>query len=243
MSTGTLVAVVVMVLATVGMGAWMMTLDQRQDDLEQGGEAKRGSGVPSRDNGDEIGRLRREFEQVKLQVDVHEVTLSEVDGRQDHLDGALEKLSERLATLSTSGGDGDTVAVPAAEVGSLKQAIETVLDDRKAKERKERAESNARRYSGFLLADLEVTPDQRESVAQAILTYMDGRDELRKQYPADEDRAAREAAQADLEQRRNEELIRIVGAGGFSKMEERMKRVRRGGDGGRGRPPRGGRGR
>ncbi len=42
MSAGTLTAVILMVLAIVGMGTWMMSLDHRQDDLEQSSE---GAGV------------------------------------------------------------------------------------------------------------------------------------------------------------------------------------------------------
>jgi hypothetical protein len=243
MSKANLVVTMVVVLAVAGMGFWMLKLEAKQNKLNPMSGDSPSSDVPAGDAEDRIRALEEGYDRLGTEVSSQRTKLSEVETRVEKLREDQKDLSLRLASLPRGdGGPAEPVVSPPD--GDLRSAIEAVLAAKEEEQQRERREMMARRYAGFLLYGVEIGGDQREQVVKVINTFIGESEEVREQYSGDDaDRQARDAAMANLEQRRNDELVRIVGATAFAQMEERLNRAGRFNRGprrgDRGRQPRG----
>ena len=235
MTVSNLVVLIVVVLAVAGMSLWIMCIEDRQGDASGDGDSQ-GPGGRSSENEERIRNLEEEVDSLALQVKSHSNVLGEVQGGLEDLREAQERLDSRVdvADVRGVGEEGPAVALPRND--DLRAAVEAVLAAKEEEQAQERRAMIASRTSTYLLYGIEVTPAQREEITRVVMTYLDERAQARNDSSDD---AARKAAQEELDRRRNEDLVRIVGASAFAKMEERLNRVR-GGNRGMPRDRRGG---
>lgn len=241
MSRANLLIIVVLILALVGMFFWTLTLHNQQAEMRGFGGASgtRGGGDPALAG--RLGDLEKNFDGLEELVRSHGADLGSLERKVT----ALEETAG-LPNVPIAAADGETVApaaLPATAVDAqLEAAIETVINQRAERERKERTRRMAEGFTRFLLSDVQSTPEQQSQFVTVLTDYLEARETVRRQYSGENaDAQARDAEIATLEQTRNDQVRSIYGAADFVKIEERLNRSRRGMDGGGN--PRGNRGR
>jgi hypothetical protein len=241
MSKANLITIVFVVLALAGMAVWMMDLEARQHDGTA--EAEPSGGAPDREaaGGRRLVELEQRVENLGQEVASQRTRLSELDADLGELRLAQESFAERLGAPAPAEADATAAPTPIVEPDQdLRSAIEAVLTAREEEQQRRRSEERSRRFAGWLVSGLDLAQGQRTQVEQTLIKYMSEREKIGERYSGDNpDTQGRDADIAALDQRRNDELIRIVGSANFSKMEERLNRIR----GGRGRGRRPNRGR
>jgi hypothetical protein len=237
MTRANLLIVVVLVVAVAALFLWVLTLQNQQAEL-MGSSA---GGLAPRPEGDLRGRvddLERTYQELSELTRSQGADLGRLETRLDGVEAAGAMRDEKIVALGAGQPLPDGGSGTAAYAGDpeLRSAIEAVLDQKEEEERRTRLERSARGMARFLLADVDATEDQKERFVGIISGYLEGRDRIRREFSGDNaDDAARDAALADLERVRNEE-VQVLFGGDYAKIEERLNRTRRMLDGRRGAP-------
>ena len=231
MSRANLLTVVVLILALIGMFFWTLTLHNRQAEMQGvSGLSSSGGGMDPAVVG-RLEDLEGEFDGLDELVRSQIADLGLLERKVEALEGTTGEQGALLAAL----GGGEvvpTAAAGAAGEPQLEAAIESVLELREERERKERTKRMAEGFSRWLLSDVEATDGQKTQFVSILTDYLGARDGVRKKYSGEnEDDQARDAEVADLEQARNDQLVSVFGATSFEKIEERLNRSRRGMEG------------
>lgn len=218
MSRGNLLIISVLVIALAGMFFWTLNLEQR---------LTTGSVESVEPNGD--GRFVQRIETLESKFDGleevsrgNQIELSEMQGKMTALSASDVEQSQLLASLSSGGAK-----LPEGAVANLsvKDTVERVLAERAEKERKERTERMVRGWGRYLLADIEVSDEQRDNFVAVVSAYYDSRRSVYEKFRdgGDGSNETRDAEVKLLETDRNEKLMGIFGAADFQKIEERFK--------------------
>jgi hypothetical protein len=231
MSRANLMIVVVLILALVGMFFWTLELHNSQAEL-------RGLKSTDRMGGRDAGMVGR-LEDLEAEVAALELRVGSQGADLGALDRKVDLLGDVTLPPAEAMAGGELAPTPAAEgvasVG-LEAAIETVLEQRAAKERDERRQRMVEGYARVLLADVDATDVQKTEFVKILSDYIAARDAVRQRYSGDnEDDQTRDAETARLEAERDQKVQDLLGAAAFQKMEERLNRSRRGMDGRAGR--------
>jgi hypothetical protein len=221
MTRGNLMIVLVLILALVGMFFWTLTLANNQSRLlgHQSAEDPRASGL---DEG-RVDRIEKSLRDLSTLVDSSRADISGLEGKVRSLEKTTAAQALRMANLT---GEAIT-AEGAGTEGALRTAIEDVLGERQAEERRERLERMAEGWGRWILRDITATDDQKTRFVGVIASYLDGRDKVREQYSDREgDNRDRDLAYQTLETERNDRLMEIFGSD-YAKIEEQLDAGRR----------------
>ncbi len=232
MSRANLLIVVVLILAIVGMFFWTLTLQNRQAEVREFGRTSGSGGATDPAMAGRIADLERNFDGLEELVRSQIADLGLLERKVAALEATTGAQGARISVL------GGEVVAPAAlpdtaEEPQLQAAIETVLNQRAERDRKERTRRMAEGFSRFLLNDVPSTPEQKTRFVKVLTDYLNARDAVRQRFSGDNaDDQARDAEIAVLEQTRNDEVISIYGAASYELIAERLNRSRRGMGGG-----------
>ncbi len=221
MSKASLTLVILFAAALAGLFYWTFTLSQRQDAAGLPGGGNRVSGAPD-DSGVRLEEMERKVRSLGMAQQSVEIESAKLKERMEVLEKADVERDLRIAALARGEALPES-ASPATET-VLRTAIEQVLDQRAAEERRQRVERMARGMTRFMLADIQATDAQKEEFVRIVAVYLEGRERLRERMPDEVDNTARDAELALLEEKRDEELLAVFGANDFTKMKERLSR-------------------
>jgi hypothetical protein len=254
MTRGNLLVVTVLVLALVGMFFWTLSLQHQLEEstaLDVSGGPGLSAGLDAR-----IRQIESAQERTTAQVLENRTDLN-------RLEGAVSDLAagQNAAAPASAGSAPEIPATPIADAGdaAIRAAVEKVIEEKEAADRRERNERMAEGWSRWLLRDIAATDDQKSNFVKVVAAYLDGRGTVMQKYAGEDgDQASRDAELKVLEDDRNAKLLGIFGSADYVKIEESLTRMNRmwggrgnrgdrgdrgGGGGGRPRPGGGGGGR
>ena len=232
MSRANLLIVVVLILALVGMFFWTLTLHNQQAEMREFGGSSSPGSVADPAMAGRLEDLEDEFDGLEVLVRSQIADLGLLERKVTAIEATSGAQSARIAALG--GGEVVAAAVPSTTgEPQLEAAIETVLNQRAERERKERTKRQAGGWARFLLNDVESTPQQKSQFITVMTDYLNARDAVRKRFAGDNaDDQTRDAEIAALGQGRNDQVLSIYGAADYEKIEGRLNRTRRGMGGG-----------
>jgi hypothetical protein len=225
MTRGNLLILLVLAAGVAGLFVWMLDLNDRQADLARAASAPPGPPEPGSERDTRIEALERKVEELDLLVGSGGADRMSIERR-------LREVEARLKAFPAASGLEPTAldgSEPLPGEAKLKAAVESVLAQRDAEDRKQRYQRMASWMSSRFLRDIEATDDQKSQFQKAMVSYLDERDAVRRKYSGrEEDASARDAELEQTTTTRNAKLLEIFGATDYAKIEEQMNRGRQG---------------